>query len=205
MIKKKLFSTLQRVLLKCILNAFLILLCTPNSSAENDSLIIKSFFIDGKDTIVYSEIKEVNIRSFHSKEDRRLYYIINKKTRKLYPIALTLSNKLDSINLALDSIPKRRKKRRYIKATEKWFKNEYVPILKKLSRWDGRILSKLIYRQTKVSTYEIVKNLKGGLYASFWQGMARLYDNNLKTPFDVVNNKEDQYIEEIIYQIESEQ
>ena len=205
MIKTKLFSTLQRVLLKCILNAFLILLCAPNSSAENDSLIIKSFFIDGKDTIVYSKIKEVNIRSFHSKEDRRLYYIINKKTRKLYPIALALSNKLDSINLALDSIPKRRKKRRYIKATEKWFKNEYVPILKKLSRWDGRILSKLIYRQTNVSTYEIVKNLKGGLYASFWQGMARLYDNNLKTPFDEVNNKEDQYIEEIIYQIESEQ
>ena len=205
MIKTKLFSTLQRVLLKCILNAFLILLCAPNSSAENDSLIIKSFFIDGKDTIVYSKIKEVNIRSFHSKEDRRLYYIINKKTRKLYPIALALSNKLDSINLALDSIPKKRKKRRYIKATEKWFKNEYVPILKKLSRWDGRILSKLIYRQTNVSTYEIVKNLKGGLYASFWQGMARLYDNNLKTPFDEVNNKEDQYIEEIIYQIESEQ
>lgn len=204
MIKKKLFSTPQKVLLKCILNAFLILLYTTNLSAQNDSLIIKSFFIDGKDTIVYSEIKEINIRSFHTKEERRLYYIINKKTRKLYPIALSLSNKLDSINLALDSIPKRRKKRKYIKATEKWFKNEYVPTLKKLSRWDGRILSKLIYRQTNVSTYDIVKNLKGGFYATFWQGMAKLYDNNLKTPFDVVNNKEDQYIEEIIYQIESE-
>ena len=57
---------------------------------------------------------------------------------------------------------------------------------------------KLIYRETNISTYQIVKDLKGGLHAFFWQGMAKLYDNNLKTPYQPESVEEDQWIEYII-------
>ena len=105
---------------------------------------------------------------------------------------------MDSIQTQLELIPKRRKRKAYIKAIEQWVKEDLAPELKKLSRWEGRILSKLIYRETNISTYQIVKHLKASLHAYFWQTMAKLYDNNLITPYQPKNIEEDKWIEYII-------
>jgi hypothetical protein len=179
--------------------AILIFLVLPfYALAQQDTFLIKEMYYDKKDTLVLSKIDEVQILHFKNKEDQRYFKRLQYKTLKVYPYAKLASSKLDSVLADLDSIPKRRKKKAYIKAVEKWAKEELAEDLKKLSRWEGRILSKLIYRETNISTYEIIKDLRGGFQAFFWQSLARLYDNNLKTPYQPKNVEEDKWIEYIL-------
>ena len=70
--------------------------------------------------------------------------------------------------------------------------------IKKIIRWEGRILSGLIYRETNISTYQIVKDLKGSFHAFFWQGMAKRTITTLKTPYQPQSVEEDKWIEYII-------
>ena len=181
------------------MKAILIFLVLPFFAlAQQDTFLIKEMYYDKKDTLVLSKIDEVQILHFKNKEDQRYFKRLQYKTLKVYPYAKLASSKLDSVLADLDSIPKRRKKKAYIKAVEKWAKKELAEDLKKLSRWEGRILSKLIYRETNISTYEIIKDLRGGFQAFFWQSLARLYDNNLKTPYQPKNVEEDKWIEYIL-------
>ena len=168
--------------------------------SQNDSSQIRHLIVSNEDTVVLSSIKEVEILNFKKKSDQIYFNQLKKKTLKVYPFAQLTSKKLDSVKSDLIVISKRRKKRKYIKSTEKWIKNDLADELKKLSRWEGRILSKLIYRETNISTYNIIKDLRGGLHAFFWQGMAKVYDNNLKVIYEPTKNREDKLIEFIITQ-----
>ena len=80
----------------------------------------------------------------------------------------------------------------------KWVKEEYSVKLKKLTMSEGRILVKLVYRETNLTTYEILKNYRGGFNAFFWQSLARIYENNLKSIYDPINVIEDKMIEQIL-------
>ena len=166
--------------------------------SQVDTFLIKEMFYDKKDTLVISEIDEIQILYFKNKDDQKYFRRLKYKTLKVYPYAKLASAKLDSVLADLDSIPKRRKKKAYMKAVEKWAKEELAEDLKQLSRWEGRILSKLIYRETNISAYDIVKDLRGGFQAFFWQSLARMYDNNLKTPYQPQSVEEDKWIEYII-------
>jgi len=166
--------------------------------SQVDTFLIKEMYYDKKDTLVISEIDEIQILHFKNKDNQKYFRRLKYKTLKVYPYAKLASAKLDSILADLDSIPKRRKKKAYMKAVEKWAKEELAEDLKQLSRWEGRILSKLIYRETNISAYDIVKDLRGGFQAFFWQSLARMYDNNLKTPYQPQSVEEDKWIEYII-------
>ena len=166
--------------------------------AQSDTFTIKEMYFDKKDTLVLTNIQEVSILHFKNKEDERYFKRLKYKTLKVYPYAYLASEKLDSMLTELETIPKRRKKKAYIRATEKWAKEYLAEDLKKLTRWEGRILSKLIFRETGISTYDLIKEYKGRFHAFFWQGLAKLYDNNLKTPFQPNTVEEDKWIEYII-------
>ena len=84
-----------------------------------------------------------------------------------------------------------------------WLKNEYSQEIKKLSMNDGKILVKLIFRETNLSAYNIIKIHRGNINAFLWQNFARLWDNNLKQEYDPVNVREDMFIEHIILQAKS--
>jgi len=179
--------------------SIILLVCLPILIySQTDTFLIKQILIDQNDTLVLSEIKEVNILHFKNKEDEKYFKRLRYKTLKVYPYAKIASEKLDSVISELEHIPKRRKQKTYLKAVEQWVKDDFSEDLKKLSRWEGRILSKLIYRETNISTYEIIKDLRGGFQAFFWQSLARLYDNNLKTPYQPQSVEEDKWIEYII-------
>ncbi|MGC6490645.1 MAG: DUF4294 domain-containing protein [Flavobacteriales bacterium] len=166
--------------------------------AQIDTFSIKEMYYDKKDTLVLTELKEVEILHFKDKSDERYFKRLQYKTIKVYPYAKLASEKLDSLMAELETVPKKRKQKAYIKLSEKWAKEYLAEDLKKLTRWEGRILSKLIYRETNISTYDIIKDLKGGIHAFFWQSLAKLYDNNLKTPYQPKTVEEDKWIEYII-------
>ena len=173
-------------------------------SVNAQELNVMDFEVVDDDTVFFSKLPEVEILDFKSKEERNTYFILKRRVLKVYPYALAAKTKLDEIKSVLDTIPKRRKKKRYTKEVTKWVKEEYTDKLKNLSMNDGKILVKLIYRETNTTSYEIVRSYRGRFNAFFWQTMAKLWDNNLKTEYDPVNIREDMLIEHILIQAKLE-
>ena len=174
------------------------------SSIAQDKLLVAPFTIVNGDIFFITDVAEVKVLAFKNKEEKKKYNILKRRVLKVYPYAISAKEKLMNIQIGLDSIPKRRHKKRYTKEVAKWVKEEYADRLKNLTMSEGKILVKLIYRETNTTSYEIVKSYRGRFNAFFWQTMAKFWDNNLKTEYDPVNNREDMLIEHILIQAKLE-
>ena len=182
-----------------ILIITLLSICSVFSFAQDKPLVANFTIVNG-DTFFISEVPEVTVLAFNDNKERKKYYFLKRRVLKVYPFALSAKEKLMNIQKELDSIPKRRHKKRYTREVARWVKEEYAEQLKKLSMSEGKILVKLIYRETNTSSYEILKSYRGRFNAFFWQTMAKLWDNNLKTEYDPINDREDMLIEHILVQ-----
>ena len=174
------------------------------SSIAQDKLLVAPFTIVNGDIFFITDVAEVKVLAFKNKEEKKKYNILKRRVLKVYPYAISAKEKLMNIQVGLDSIRKRRHKKRYTKEVAKWVKEEYADRLKNLTMSEGKILVKLIYRETQTTSYKIVKSYRGRFNAFFWQTMAKFWDNNLKTEYDPVNNREDMLIEHILIQAELE-
>jgi hypothetical protein len=135
---------------------------------------------------------------FRSMKELREYVILRNRTLRVYPYAKLASDRLDSLSMRLESIKSKRKKKVYIKRIEKFIYDEFEGELKKLSRSQGRILIKLIHRQTGETTHTLVKELRNGWRAFVYQTTASLFKLSLKDTYDPENNYEDFLIEDIL-------
>ena len=183
-----------------LINVFLSLHITSVILAQD--LNISTYDIIDGDTIINSKkFPELDLISFKTKEEKLNYYRTKKRIKKVYPIALFAKNKLNEIRSSLDTIPKNRKKRKFKRELGKWVKNEYEPIFRKMSIKEGRILIKLVYRETNYTTYDLVKDYRGRFSAFFWQRVIKAYDNDLKMKYDPISNSEDELIESILNEL----
>jgi hypothetical protein len=123
------------------------------------------------------------------------------RVRKVYPYAKLAAKKLEQYQKILDTIPTERARRKFIKKAQKELEDQFGEQIKALTFSQGKILIKLIYRETGNSTFEIVKELRGGFNAFIWQTMAGLFGYDLKTTYDPEN--EDQAIEQIVRMIDA--
>ena len=144
--------------------------------------------------LVFPQPKDWSRRAFHR------YTILEMRVLKAYPIAKVAAQKLKEYNSVYMSFKTERERKAYIKKVEKDLFKEFEPEIRSMSIAQGRILIKLIDRETGKSSYEIIKEFKGGFSAFFWQGIARLFGHNLKSQYDAAN--EDRMIEYIIWQID---
>ena len=171
--------------------------------AQKDSLEkAYSIVIDG-DTIplVYmSEVVVFGDMSPGAAAKLKAYYILRRDVLRTYPYAKYAAKKLKEISDYSSSLNSEKEKRRYIKAKETELKNQFETDLKKLTVNQGRILMKLIDRETGNTTYALVKELRGGFRATIYQGFARLIGDNMKDGYDAAG--EDAGIEGIVQQIE---
>jgi hypothetical protein len=129
------------------------------------------------------------------------YYRLRRDVLKAYPYAKLAGIKLKEINNHLATIPTERAKKEYIKKTEQELKNQFEKDLKNLTITQGKILIKLIDRETGNTSYALVKELRGSFQAFLWQGVARLFSSNLKAEYD--STGQDQLIEVIVRGIEN--
>lgn len=148
--------------------------------------------IDLNEVIVFKPLK------FSSKEERRRYLILRRKTRKVYPYAKLAADRLVALNNRLDSITSKSGKKRYTKIIHKYLENEFSSELKKLTRTEGQILIKLIHRQTGETAFELVKRLRSGWKAFWYNTTASAFDISLKREYDPVGIEEDYLIEDIL-------
>ena len=183
---------------------FLFIFSTLISSSQqiDDDTATDYIRIEG-DTIVKGSIglNEVLLlprRPFKNSEEIRKYLILKRKTIKVYPYSVMASRRLKSLNDRLLVIKTKRERRRYTRMVQKFLEDELTPELSKLTKSEGQILIKLIYRQTGITTYNLVKNLRNGVKAFLYNTTARFFDLNLKTEFNPEIILEDYYIEDII-------
>ena len=131
-------------------------------------------------------------------ESKKQFLLLRNRVYKVYPYAKVAAERLTILNKNMDALKTSREKRKYFKIVEDYMQNEFEPKLKKLSRKQGQILVKLIYRQTGFTTFELIKDYKSG-WKAFWSNTtAHVFDINLKTKYAPYENNEDFLIETIL-------
>lgn len=159
--------------------------------------------LSGTDTIPLVNLPSVEIiGAIHPNQAENLkkYLKLRRDVLRAYPYAKLASQQLKFINDSIAKIKSERAKKKFIKETEKDLKERFEKDLKNLTYTQGRILIKLIDRETGNTSYALVKELRGSLQAFFWQSLARLFGSNLKSEYDPEG--EDLMIESIVQAIE---
>tara|TARA_B100000886_G_C20391326_1_gene478407 strand:- start:939 stop:1505 length:567 start_codon:yes stop_codon:yes gene_type:complete len=155
------------------------------------------------DTITESSINLTEViilpkLELKTSKDRRQYFILQRKTMKVYPYAKLASERLEALNERMAKLKSKRKKKQYAKKIHKFIEDEFSEKLKKFTITEGQILIKLIHRQTGETAYELIKKLRSGWRAFWYNNTAKIYDMSLKIPFDPLISKEDFIIESIL-------
>jgi hypothetical protein len=172
--------------------------------AQTDTATYKvPFKVENGDTIYMAYLGEVNIilqKGFKNKWDERKYWRLVYNLKKVYPYAKMAKDKLNDMNEHFLTLNSERERKAYTKQVEKEIRANFEEDLKKLTVTQGRLLIKLIDRETGRTSYELVKELRGNLSAIFWQTLARLFGSNLKTEYDGAGA--DKLIEDILVAID---
>lgn len=157
---------------------------------EGDSIMHSSIALD--EVYVFSKLK------FSTYKDKLRYYILRRKTIKVFPYAKLAAERLSELNDSLTKIKKKRKRKKYTKEVQKYIEGEFSDELKKLTRTEGQILVKLIYRQTGKTTFNLVKELRSGWRAFWYSTTAKMFKISLKEEYRPDQVHEDYMIEDIL-------
>jgi len=158
------------------------------------------------DTIPVIQLNTVNVYTqyvFKTAKQREEWSRVKYNVRKVYPYAIIAAAKLKEYDLALSKIENENLRKAFIKACEKDLRHQFEEDLKGLSVSQGRVLMKLIDRETGRTTYELVKELRGSFQAAMWQTVASLFGNSMKVSYDAAN--EDLLIERAVKLVEAGQ
>ena len=169
---------------------------------KNDSTNTFYYIIEGdtipKEFIDLEEVVLLNKLEFNNKQDRRRYLILRRKTRKVYPYAKLASERLVTMTERLDKIESKRARKKYTKRIQMYIEEEFSEKLKKLTRTEGQILAKLIHRQTGRTAFNLVKELRSGWRAFWYNTTAKMFDISIKDEYKPFEVKEDYLIEDIL-------
>ena len=145
------------------------------------------------DSVLYITILPVKVGGgINLKEHERMI----RAVKKVYPLAKDAARRLENLDAELEALELKRDRKAYTKALEDALTAEITPMLWKMTRYEGKILLKLIDRETNITVFGIIKELRSGFTAGFYQALARLFGNNLKLEYDPEG--EDAVLEQIV-------
>lgn len=160
-------------------------------------LIIKGDTITGQ-SIDLEEVVILPRLRLNTNEERRRYLILQRKTLKVYPYAKLAAERLETLNARMADVKSKRQRKKYTRMVQKFVENEFADKLKKFTITEGQILIKLIHRQTGETAFDLIKELRSGWRAFWYNNTAKLFDMSLKIPFDPEMEEEDFLIEDIL-------
>ena len=157
-------------------------------------------FVKPGDSVVIqlNEISLLPKPKFSSKNDIRYYLWFQKKVYKAYPFAKLASERLDSLNARLERIDSKSKRRRYTRLVQDYIEGEFTTQIKKMTTTEGRILIKLIHRQTGQTAFNNIKGLRSGWRAFWYNTTANVFQLSLKTEYSPETINEDFLIEDAL-------
>ena len=198
---------------RTVILLFSLIICIPAFCGEADDddkqkrvFAVLSTIVDG-DTIPSFQLMDVNIyapRSFSSERKQRKYDKLTRNVIKMYPIACEVKGVLVETYLYLQTLPDDKARDEHLEKVEKGVWDQYLPIMKKCTLAQGKLLIKLIDRECNQTSYDLIKAFIGGFKAKFYQTFAALFGATLKKEYDPEHNDEDAMIEEIIWMINND-
>lgn len=197
--------------MKSLVVIFLTLILTINISAQRnsekdgvvDGIVTKAIILEG-DTVPLFWLPTVRIYGpiiFKSKVQAITFSRLVRYVKRVYPYARFIGKKVDEYNLYLNTIDDKRFREKEINRIEGELRAQFEKELVKLTFTQGKILLKLIYRETNKTTYSLISDYRGTLTAFFWQSLATVFGYNLKVTYDPVGVDRD--IENIVIMIEN--
>jgi hypothetical protein len=159
---------------------------------------------DNGDTIPTVTLQPITVaenRVFASKREERKWSRLKRDVAKVYPYSKLAGKKLKQYNDTMVGMNPKEQKRMLRKAEDE-LKAEFEDDIRNMTLNQGRILIKLIDRESGSTSYGLVKDLRGSFQAVFWQSVARIFKANLKSSYDPNSNSEDRMIEDIIISID---
>lgn len=180
-----------------------VFICTAQvEEQELDSVAEKMIIVTGdsllQSSIALEEAYVFGKLKFSSYDEKLRYYILRRKTQKVYPYAKMAAERLVELNDSLANMKNNRKRKKYTKKVQKFIEEEFSEELKKLTRTEGQILVKLIYRQTGTTAFDLVKDLRNGWRAFWYNTTAKLFNISIKEEFHPDLVEEDYLIEDIL-------
>jgi hypothetical protein len=193
------------LLLVCCLAASISFAQTdPSKWGPNDTIIVSAIIYNGE-SLPYKELDMVYISNMS--RDRLAKYLegynrLRNAVYVTYPYARTAGVTLNDVNAHLVSVTKKGERKKYIKSREKELKAQFADPLSNLSVYQGKVLMKLINRQTGNNCYELIREYRGGVNARLYQTVAFFFGSSLKQAYDAENDATDRQIESIVREID---
>jgi hypothetical protein len=157
-----------------------------------DSSVVPLFIFN--EVIIYAD------RIFKSPEEAQEYSRLVDNIRRVYPLSKMSQIRIEEYNYQLSLLKTDKERRQFTKKAEKELKDDFSADIKTLTKEQGYILLKLIYRETGTNSFEIIKEYRGAIRAAFWQLSAKVFGENLKTTYEPQGK--DKTIEDILLLIE---
>lgn len=190
----------------CIL-LFLVTTSLPTQlfaqNSQFDTLRVEAFITPEGDTIPQSWLPTVMVSAVQTQALKNYW---NNWTRLrnavyvTYPYAVKASKVIQSVNAQLANVQDEKLRKQIIKSREKELKRDFADKVTNLSVYQGKVLMKLINRETGNNCYQLIKEYKGGLSAGIWQTVAFVFGSSLKQPYSP--NGEDQEIEKLVLEVQ---
>jgi hypothetical protein len=161
---------------------------------------VQGTVIDG-DTIPWVFLDEILVMdkpTFTDVEARKRYLLLRRRVLKVYPYAKAAGERLDSLNMRLAKEKSARKRARYTKKYQDFLEQRFEAELRKLTRSEGQILCKLVYRETDQTVFKLIRQYRNWLTAVGWSVTGSWYDINIRKEYDPKGDDEDALIERIL-------
>lgn len=164
------------------------LLILGTTSAQNTGTTIvngqyyKYMVDDCGDTLIVADLNDISIsslRTFDNDDDYRRYRRYRQYAIKVYPYAAQAIRIFRETEYATNNLSKRESKR-YIRRLQRELKDEFADPLKNLSKTQGYIMIKMIERELDTPLFDLIKNLRGGITATYWNTMGKLFGHRIK-------------------------
>ena len=135
---------------------------------------------------------------FKSKKAEKFYWRTVRDVKKVYPYVKFVGEEYRRIDAMCDTISDIKEKKRYLKKYEKELLKKYKPIMKTFTLSQGKMMIKLIDRECEKSSYELIKEFRGGFVAWWWQVFAKMLGADLKDDYNISQKEQDKIIERVI-------
>jgi len=176
------------------------------TDTSNQGSVMEMIVVDGDTNYIYNmqTFAVVDLKPYGIPAKDKMFRKLRYHVKKVYPYAKVAANKLNMYEKQLKGVKSKSKRRKIMKKREKALKEEFEDVIKTMSKTSGRVLIKLIDRETGQSTYEIIKEMRGGFKAWTYQGIGKFYGADLKQRFNPKTNEEDEMIERVVQSLIAE-
>lgn len=186
-----------------IIGVLILFLLSSMKAQENTGYLVPATVYEN-DTIPLIFLPQYTVFAlpvFKSKREARRWDKTVRNVKKVYPYAHMAGEKMREYEIELMKLPNERARKAFLNQAEKELKDKYLNELKSLTFSQGKILLKLLDRETGNTSYDLLKELRGRVMAFFWQSLGKLFGYDLKEPYDPQGKDRD--IEFIVQMIEA--